>query len=951
MPITPSQFHEKWSASKRSERSASHEHFLDLCDLLGHPKPADVDPAAEFFTFEKHVNKVSRGKGWADVWKRGFFGWEYKGDHKDLHEAYLQLLDYREDLENPPVLVVCDMNRYEVHTNFENTKKQVFAFTQAELYLNKPTETCPAPPLDVLLWVFTDPSELRPEAASRRVTEEAAEKFCRLAESIELDGADPRRGADRQKVAHFLMRLLFCLFADSIGLLPGHVFRELVNLYRGLPRAMEPRLRALFKAMAEKDGAYGPWNIHWFNGGLFENDSMLELNAADTGILCEAAKLDWSAVAPSIFGTLFERSLNAEKRSQIGAHYTSEADIALIVEPVVLEPLRRRWAEVREEIEALGEQAAEVNGAAHRSLRRRMQERLDGWIVELGKIRILDPACGSGNFLYVALRGLLDLWWEAHTLGSRHALIVPPATAVTPAQLFGIETDYYAHELASIVVWIGYVQWLHEHLTPIPDNPVLQKLENIRHGDAILDYDAKGRPREPEWPEADFIVSNPPFLGGKRLRTGLKDKYVDDLFRVYEGRVAPEADLVVYWFEKARAALKSGKAKRAGLLATQAIRGGANRHVLERMKESAHIFMAWSDRPWILDGAAVRISMVGFEQPGDGEPPAAILDGEPVRDINADLTGGTDTTAAAVLPENAGICFMGTTKVGAFDLDPETARKMLSAPFNPNGRPNSDVIRPWVNAMDITRRPRGMFIIDFGMDRSEREAALYEMPFQYLLHHVKPERKPSNRDLGDKPWWLHGRPRPEMRLALTSLERYIITPRVSKHRLFAWVPVEVLPDSATFVFARDDDYFFGVLHSRIHEVWARQMGTQLREVESGFRYTPTSTFETFPLPWRPGQEPKDDPRVEAIAAAARELVQLRDNWLHPPNAAEEELKKRTLTKLYNDHPSWLEHAHARLDAAVAAAYGWPATLTNQEILERLLQLNHERAAAQAATAS
>jgi type II restriction/modification system DNA methylase subunit YeeA len=335
--------------------------------------------------------------------------------------------------------------------------------------------------------------------------------------------------------------------------------------------------------------------------------------------------------------------------------------------------------------------------------------------------------------------------------------------------------------------------------------------------------------------------------------------------------------------------------------------------------------------------------MVGFEQSRDGTA-TATLDGKSVIEIHSDLTSGSDTTAAAILPENAGICFMGTTKVGAFDLTPDVARKMLSAPINPNGRPNSDVIRPWVNAMDVTRRPRGMFIIDFGTGMSEREAALYEMPFQYLKAKVYPERKKNNRAAYGEKWWIHGEPRPDMRAALTPLKRYIITPRVSKHRLFVWLPVEVLPDSATFVFARDDDYFFGVLHSRIHEVWARQTGTQLREVESGFRYTPTSTFETFPFPWPPGQEPKDDPRVEAIAAAARELAQRRDHWLHPEGAAEEELKKRTLTNLYNEHPTWLEHAHARLDADVAAAYGSPANLTNQEILERLLELNHQRAA-------
>ncbi len=671
---------------------------------------------------------------------------------------------------------------------------------------------------------------------------------------------------------------------------------------------------------------------------------MLELNAADTGILFDAAKLDWSAVAPSIFGTLFERSLNAEKRSQIGAHYTSEADIALIVEPVVLEPLRRRWTEAREEIEALAEQAAQVNGAAHRSLRRRMQERLDGWVVDLGKVRILDPACGSGNFLYVALRGLLDLWWEAHTLAAHHDLQVPPATAVTPVQLFGIETDRYAHELASIVVWIGYLQWLHEHATPIPDRPVLQKLENIRHGDAILAHDAKGRPREPEWPEVDFIVSNPPFLGGNKLHRELGDKYIDELQKVYEGRVPAGADLVLYWFEKSRAYVQQGRAKRVGLIGTQAIRGGVNRRVLEEIRRSTKIFMGWSDLPWFNEGAAVRISIVGFESAANNGNTGAVLDGEPVASINPDLTSSLDLTSARRLSENLNVCFRATEKGGPFELDPNSAAKMMRAPVNVNGRPNADVLRRWLNSDDITGRDRTLWIIDFyGMD--ERQAAQYELPFHSLKQRIESERKaPKGKRRPALPrerWWLFRRSGEEMREAIKGLSRYIATITTGKYRLFVWLEARVLPDHQLYVFARDDDYFFGVLHSHIHEVWALTMGTQL---EDRPRYTPTSTFETFPLPWPPGHEPKDDPRVEAIAAAARELVQLRDNWLHPPHATEEELKKRTLTNLYNEHPAWLAHAHARLDAAVFAAYGWPVTLTNQEILERLLQLNHQRAA-------
>jgi type II restriction/modification system DNA methylase subunit YeeA len=320
-----------------------------------------------------------------------------------------------------------------------------------------------------------------------------------------------------------------------------------------------------------------------------------------------------------------------------------------------------------------------------------------------------------------------------------------------------------------------------------------------------------------------------------------------------------------------------------------------------------------------------------------------VLNGEPVEEIHPDLTSGADTTEASVLPENSGICFMGTTKIGAFDLDRETARRMLGTPVNPNGCPNSDVIRPWVNAMDITRRPRGKFIIDFGTEMSEREAALYEMPFQYVKAKVYPDRKNNNRPAYREKWWLFGEPRPAMRKALTSRFRYIATPLVSKHRIFVWLPKEVVAENLINVFARDDDYFFGVLHSRVHEVWALTMGTQL---EDRPRYTPSSTFETFPLPWPPGQEPKRNPRFEAIAAAARELVRLRDNWLNPPHASDGELKMRTLTNLYNQRPAWLDTAHGALDRSVFAAYGWSHALDREEILRHLLALNYERATAQ-----
>jgi type II restriction/modification system DNA methylase subunit YeeA len=671
--------------------------------------------------------------------------------------------------------------------------------------------------------------------------------------------------------------------------------------------------------------------------------------------------------------------LNPGKRSQLGAHYTSREDILLIVEPVVIEPLQRRWTAVKAEAtalaeaaeqealaeaaekeeqsrrwasvkgdaialaeaaekEALAKAATKKKGSAYPQLRKQLQDTLFAWVEELSAVRILDAACGSGNFLYLALRRMLDLWHEVRLFSAAHGLPTFLEKQVHPAQLYGLETNVYAQELASVVVWIGYLQWLNQNGIGWPTEPILRKLDNIQHRDAILSHDAKGAPIEPEWPETDYIIGNPPFLGGKRLRTELGDSYVEALFAVYEGRVPPEADLVTYWFEKARAMIEAHRAKRAGLLATQGIRGGANRIVLERIKESGGIFMAHSDRDWVLDGANVHVSIIGFD---DGSQTERALDGHSVEAIHPNLTSAADTGSARALKENDGLCFMGTTKIGAFDITPEIAEPMLSAPLNPNGHHNSDVVRAWVNGMDITRRPRGMYIIDFGVTTTEAEAALYEKPFEYLRQHVYSDRQENNREGYREKWWIHGEPRPDMREALAGLRRCIITPRVAKFRVFAWLSTDTLADSATFVFTREDDYFFGVLHSRVHEVWGLHMGTAL---EDRPRYTPSSTFETFPFPWAPGHEPKDAPQVEAIAAAARELVERRNAWLNPPDVNADELKKRTLTNLYNARPTWLADAHRKLDEAVFAAYGWPLTLSETELLEHLLALNHQRAA-------
>lgn len=408
------------------------------------------------------------------------------------------------------------------------------------------------------------------------------------------------------------------------------------------------------------------------------------------------------------------------------------------------------------------------------------------------------------------------------------------------------------------------------------------------------------------------------------------------MFEVWADRVPREADLCCYWFEKARSQIEQGRVRRAGLLATQGIRGGRNREVLDRISKSGAIFWAQSDREWTLDGAAVRVSMVGFD---DGSETARELDGLEVSDIFTNLrSGATDVTKARRLKENLEISFMGDTKGGPFDIPESDAKQFLSQP-NPDGRPNTDVVRPWINGSDITRRSRGMWIVDFPPGMPMEEAALYEAPFEYVRQTVKPKRDSSRTTITQ--WWLHERPRVEMRAAMSGLDRYLVTPRVSKHRLFVWVSSDTLPDSAVISFTRDDDYIFGILHSRIHELWARSQGTQLREVESGFRYTPTSTFETFPFP-----RPTSEQRVD-ISDAAKHLDTQREGWLNPPSddISPSELRRRTLTNLYNDPSTWLRLAHKRLDKAVSAAYGWPSNLTDGEIIARLLELNFEREAA------
>lgn len=678
----------------------------------------------------------------------------------------------------------------------------------------------------------------------------------------------------------------------------------------------------------------------------------LALDKADIDAVYRATKLDWSDIEPSILGTLFERGLDLEKRAQLGAHYTDSDTIMRLIEPVIVRPLLSEWEATKQDIEALLSRSHKKSDAM-----------LDAFRKKLEDFVVLDPACGSGNFLYLALRALKDIENKVN-FDAQVMRLLPRHPAVGPHNVKGLEINPYAAELARLTIWIGEIQWMMEHGYGSHKDPVLKPLEAIECRDAIMTPDGG----EPSWPQADVVIGNPPFLGGKLLIGGLGEDYVSRLFAAWNGRVPREADLVCYWFVKAGEHIATGNARRAGLVATNSLRGGTNRRALQSATDGRPIFDAWSDAPWVIDGASVWVSLVCFSAAGDAHRPAARLDGMTVDAIHADLTArcggaGIDLTRAIPLPQNSGFAYMGDTRSGPFDISGATTRQWLALPSNPNGRTNADVLKPWVNGMDLTRRPASKWIIDFGWKMTEADAALYEAPFGHVREHVRPMRQRNRRESYRVNWWRHVEPRPGMWRALNGLSRFIATPRVAKHRLFVWLEAGVCPDSALIVFARDDDVTFGILHSRFHEAWSLRLGTSL---EDRPRYTPTTSFETFPFP--NGLSP-DIPATDyandisaAIADAARRLDELRNHWLNPPelvewvrepvpgcpkrpvardSEAEKQLKSRTLTNLYNTYPQWLSDAHRNLDDAVARAYGWDTDISKDAALAELLRLNQQ----------
>lgn len=971
--MTPHEFIEKWRRVELKERTASQSHFIDLCRLLGLADPVAADPAGEWFTFEKGASKSGGGEGWADVWRKDCFAWEYKGKRKDLDAAFEQLRRYAIGLENPPLLIVSDMDTIRIHTNWTNTVQQVHVIRLEDL--------TDAANRDKLRACFENPEILKPAKTRQKLTEEAAAQFAGIAERLRS------RGHDGMVVAHFVQRLVFCMFAEDVNLLPNKMFQRMLEGCAAAPENFELHARTLFGAM-RTGGMVGFEKVDWFNGGLFDDDAALPLNSEDLKDLLAASKLDWSDIDPSILGTLFERGLDPAKRSQLGAHYTDREKIMQIVNPVIIEPLMAEWAGVKAAAEAALEKARSASAKAARTrAENEAQKLVSDFMEKLAGFRVLDPACGSGNFLYLSLLALKDIEHRAQL--EAEAMGLPRGFPRTgPENVLGIELNPYAAELARASVWIGEIQWMRRNGFEASRNPVLRSLNNIECRDAVLKVDGK----RADWPMADVVVGNPPFLGSKFHRKGrpatttspamkgLGDEYVDKLYAAYSGSVPASADFVSYWFAQAGRAAEARRLTAIGLIATKSIgKGASNRPLADILDRTEfRIFSASRNEPWVVDGAEVRVAVVCASR----APTQFSLDGAVSGPINSDLTSGLDLTGARPIAQNKGVVFQGVKTNGPFELEGDFARSLLHEPLNPNGKPNSLVVRPFVGNDDVTMRDCDRWIIDFTQFPDREDAALFELPFRWVQQEVTRNRQA--REVGKateverlEKFWLMQRPRTKLRTAASGLSRVIAVPETSEHLIFRFFPSTQVFSGSVFAVCRDDEVTFGILSSRLHSTWAKAHGNKLGVGNQG-RYNATRTFQTFPFPEGltpniPAAEYADDPRAKKIAAAAARLNELRENWLNPADlvvrvpevvpgypdrilpkdaAAEAILKKRTLTNLYNERPAWLAHAHAELDEAVAEAYGWgedwrAGTLTEDEILARLFRLNQERAAAQA----
>jgi hypothetical protein len=1006
----------KWSASGAAERANKDTFLVELCDVLGVPRPdpATGHPERDLYVFERDVSIAHQGDritiGRIDLYKHGHFLLEAKqgseaGSPKTgtarrgtpawniaMRDAFGQALGYARTLASPPpFLVTCDIGYcFDLYASFDGSwsYRPFPDGRSSRIYLADLAQHA-----DRLRAVFVDPHSLDPAKHAARVTREIAAHLADLAHELETAGHDPER------VATFLMRCLFTMFAEDVGLLPEQLFREALEKYWiPKPRLFPAGVTTLWKAMNDGSPFGFLGSLQRFNGGLFADQQALPLTRPQLQRLKEAADSNWADVEPAIFGTLLERALDAKERRRLGAHFTPRAYVERLVRPTLEEPLRADWDLVQAEVRALVE-SGKVEEA---------KKVVRAFLGRLTRIRVLDPACGSGNFLYVSLDLFKRLESEVlgllHDLGETQDLLEIQGATVTPEQFRGIEVKRWAREITELVLWIGYLQWqvrARGGAAAIPE-PVLSDYGNIEHRDAVLAFDriepvldAKGKPatrwdgvttktspvtgeqvpdakarvpvvryvnpRKTEWPRADFIIGNPPFVGNWRMRQGLGEGYVEAL-RAAHSDVPETVDYVMYWWDHAARLLQEGKIRRFGLITTNSITQSFNRQVLKAHVEQADgisLIFAIPDHPWVdsEDGADVRIAMtvaakgsipgvldqVTSESPGADDDIAVSLETARGR-INVDLTVGPDVTSTISLHASAGLSCPGVKLHGkGFIVSAREAESLGLGRIRNLERH----LRPYMHGRDITGNPRNLLVIDlFGLTKEEVRTRYPEI-YQWVLERVKPERDANPREIRRRNWWIFGEPVPRWRAMCAGLRRFIATPETAKHRFFVFLDAAILPDNMLINFALEDAFYLGVLSSRIHVVWTLGSGGTL---EDRPRYTKTLCFDPFPFPaCTEEQKSRIRPLAEALDAHRKSR-----QALHPDltvtgmyNVLEKLRSGKPLTaKEKNIHEqglvSILHQIHDDLDAAVFDAYGWPPDLHDGQILERVVTLNAER---------
>lgn len=1036
------QFIERWKASGASER-ANYQLFLtELCELLNveRPQPATDKAEEASYTFERPV-QFDDGEGkittnFIDLYKQHCFVLEAKqgSDKATVTEAELlgatraksktgtatretrsweremkkakeQALRYARSLPTyegwPPFLVVVDVGFcIDLYADFARQGKTYVPFPDAQNYRISIDDLQKEEVLERLRLLFNDPLQLDPTKRAAKVTRELAERLARLAGLLEQSGHAP------EKVAGFLMRCLFSMFAEDVELLPEHSFKRLLEDYRNKVILLPQALESLWLSMDK--GGFDPalrTLIPQFNGFLFKNREALPLTDAQLGLLIEAAEAGWADVEPAIFGTLLERALQPRERHKLGAHYTPRAYVERLVIPAVIEPLREEWEAART-ASALLEQRDDEQGAL---------KEIQNFHRRLCSVLVLDPACGSGNFLYVTLEHLKRLEGEVLEYISHFprqlGLDMSGGYTVTPAQLLGIEVNPRAAAIADVVLWIGYLQWhfrTHGHAKRLED-PILRQYGNILEKDAVISYaerkprlDQNGQPitrwdghttrkhpvsgkevpdetaktlvydyvdpKPAVWPKADFIIGNPPFVGNKRMRDVLGDGYTEAVRQAYKGIVSDSVDFVMYWWYNAAHLLQLKELERFGFITTSSITQPFNRKVLSLIMTSQpalSIIYALPDHPWVdsAEGADVRIAITVATQGTlngklqnivDESPSDSIEINVTLREsdgwINSDLTIGADTVNAVQLQANTKLASQGANPLGlGFRLTPA---ELISYGIDKNELPK--VVRPYAIGRDLVQRFEEKYVIDFtGLSENEGRTR-YPILFHHLLIHVKPERDLNRRDTRRNNWWLFGENAPMFRDAAHGINRYIATCRTAKFRIFSFLDTAYIPDAKIVAIALDDYYHLGILSSRFHVSWAMTTGGWLG-VGNDSNYNHSDCFGKFPFPV------VSEEQKQTIRIIAEQLDSHRKQRqdLHPT---------LTITGMYNvlqklrsgevlnvqeqkiheqGLVSILQQLHSNLDAVVADAYGWPPQISEEEVLEKLVALNKVRAAEEA----